>query len=147
MGDFTLRRATRDDTDAARALLEELGYAFADEPTFARGFAAVLADSAQAVWLATGKGTVLGLMSMSSRPQVRLAGVIVTIDELVVHELARGQGVGASLLELAREESVRLGARRVELLTARSRESYARGFYVKNGFAEAPSAVMRWTPA
>jgi hypothetical protein len=37
----------------------------------------------------------------------------------------------------------KLGARRLELETNRARESYRRRFYVKNGFTEADSAVMR----
>jgi len=32
---------------------------------------------------------------------------------------------------------------RLELETNRARESYRRGFYIKNGFTEADSAVMR----
>jgi len=32
---------------------------------------------------------------------------------------------------------------RVELTTNRTRESYARAFYTKNGFSEVNSAVMR----
>jgi hypothetical protein len=39
-----------------------------------------------------------------------------------------------------------LDAVRVELHTRRSRESYARDFYVKNGFVEVDSALMRWEP-
>ena len=90
------------------------------------------------------RGAVVGLMSLSMRPQIRLAGLIMTVDELVVAEGARGAGVGAALIELAKSEARRAGARRLELLTARGRPSYSRLFYVKNGFAEVDSAVMRW---
>ena len=75
---------------------------------------------------------------------MRLAGCMVTIDELVVTAGARGAGIGARMLELAKAEAARVGARRLELHTARRRASYERGFYVKNGFAEVDSAVMRW---
>jgi GNAT superfamily N-acetyltransferase len=86
----------------------------------------------------------VGLMSLSTRPQIRLAGPIMTVDELVVAEEARGAGVGRELIELAKGEARRAGARRLELLTAKGRPSYARQFYVKNGFAEIDSAVLRW---
>ena len=146
MRGFTIRRATANDAGAAGSLLRELGYLGIDEAAFVAGFAAVLADPAQSVWLAEGDGRPLGLMSVSHRPQVRLAGLIMTIDELVVTEDVRGTGIGGALLEQAKTEATRAGARRLELLTARSRPSYARGFYVKNGFTEAASAVMRWDP-
>jgi N-acetylglutamate synthase-like GNAT family acetyltransferase len=141
---ITLRTATLTDADTAHALVRELGYEGIDPATFRRGFEAVLADRSQCVWLAEREGLVVGLMSISQRPQVRLAGPIVTIDELVVTEAARGSGIGAKLLELAKAEATRIGARRLELLTARGRPSYRRGFYVKNGFTESDSAVMRW---
>jgi N-acetylglutamate synthase-like GNAT family acetyltransferase len=144
MGGTTVRRASTADTESARGLLRELGYAGIDEAAFALGFAAVLADPLQSVWLAEQEGRVVGLMSLSWRPQVRIAGLIMTIDELVVTEGARGSGLGAKLLEIAKDEATRVGARRLELLTARSRPSYKRGFYLKNGFTEVDSAVMRW---
>jgi GNAT superfamily N-acetyltransferase len=126
------------------ALIRELGYGGFDDEAFVRGFTAVLADPAQQVVVAERQGQILGLMSLAARPQVRLAGLVVSIDELVVTERARGRGVGTRLVEFAKAEAARLGARRLELHTARGRPSYARGFYVKNGFAEVDSAVMRW---
>jgi N-acetylglutamate synthase-like GNAT family acetyltransferase len=83
-------------------------------------------------------------MAVSRRPQIRLAGDVMTIDELVVTETARGKGVGARLLDTAKREAARIGARRLELFTARMRASYSRGFYAKNGFIEVDSALMRW---
>ncbi len=144
MSDVTLRRATKDDVEAAHALVVDLGYTGIDPADFARGYAAVLADPAQCVWLAERAGLVVGLMSLGTRPQIRLAGPITTIDELVVARHARGLGVGARLIALAKEEAAPAGARRLELHTARARPSYDRGFYMKNGFVEVDSAVMRW---
>ncbi len=141
---ITLREATSEDTEAARLLIGELGYEGLDGPTFSRGLNAVLADPAQQVVLAECEGHVVGLMSLGAKPQLRLAGIVVTIDELVVSERARDAGVGAELLAFAKAEATRLGAHRLELHTARARPSYARGFYVKNGFEEVDSAVMRW---
>jgi GNAT superfamily N-acetyltransferase len=63
---------------------------------------------------------------------------------MVVTERARGTGLGGKLLELAKSEATRVGARRLELHTARGRPAYTRGFYVKNGFVEVDSAVLRW---
>jgi GNAT superfamily N-acetyltransferase len=144
MDEVTLRKATPEDASAARSLIGELGYRGLDPQSFARSFAAVLAEPAQGVWIAELGGRAVGLMSLSVRPQMRLAGMVVTIDEMVVTESARGIGIGAHFLELARDEASRVGARRLELQTARRRASYERAFYVKNGFREVDSAVMRW---
>jgi N-acetylglutamate synthase-like GNAT family acetyltransferase len=139
-----IRRGERGDAEAARALVAELGYGGLDADTFAQGFAAVLAEPTQEVWVAERAGRVVALMTLARRPQVRLAGVVVTIDELVVHEAERGARVGGRLVDVAKDVAVRAGARRLELHTARARTSYERGFYAKNGFVEVDSAVMRW---
>lgn len=147
MTNVALRLAGAVDLASVQMLIEELGYTGIDGDAFARGYAAVLDDAAQHIWLAELRGIVVGLMSLSMRPQIRLAGPIMTIDELVVAEGARGAGVGKQLLQLATREASRVGARRLELLTARGRPSYTRRFYVKNGFTEVDSAVMRWEGA
>jgi GNAT superfamily N-acetyltransferase len=144
MGNLVLRPAVDADAESARTLIRELGYGGLDEQTFSRSFASVLADPTQHAWVAEKDGHVVGLMSLSVRPQLRLGGCIVTIDEIVVTEHARGEGIGSRLLEFAKAEATRVGARRLELHTARRRPSYARGFYAKNGFTEVDSAVLRW---
>jgi GNAT superfamily N-acetyltransferase len=143
MTDIIVRRALVEDRETVRALLVALGYAhLADDAIFA----AVVADPARGVWLAERGGEVLGLVTTMVQPQLRLAGVQLTIEELVVHERARGTGVGRALIAHAQEEARRVGARRVELTTNRTRPVYLRGFYPSCGFTEASSAVMRWTP-
>jgi len=142
-----VRRASLADLPVIRALLVELGYAhLTDEPALAEVLAQVLADPSRGVWLAEDGNVALGMISTTVCPQLRLAGPELTIEELVVREDARGRGVGRALLEHAKAEAQRHGALRVQLTTNRTREVYTRGFYPKNGFTEAPSAVMRWTP-
>jgi ribosomal protein S18 acetylase RimI-like enzyme len=141
--DVNIRRASPADLDAAYALMESLGYARLDRGRFGQTFAAVLNHPETVVLLAEAGGSAIGLMSLSYGPQLRLAGIAVSIDELVVAETARGQGIGRRLLEEARAFAQEVGARRLELQTRRARESYQRGFYIKNGFSEAPSAIMR----
>jgi len=89
------------------------------------------------------EGTVIGLASISRRPQLRLNGDLITIDELVVADSMRGLGVGREILDHIKSRCRELGARRLELETNRARKSYKRRFYLKNGFTEANSAVMR----
>jgi PhnO protein len=139
-----LRRTTLADAGAVRSLVEELGYGPLDPHAFSLGLEAVLADPAQQLLVAEVEGQVVGFMSLDVKPQVRLVGLVVTIDELVVAARARGLGIGKKLVEFAKAEAIRTGARRLELHTGRKRPSYERGFYVKNGFTEVDSAVMRW---
>jgi GNAT superfamily N-acetyltransferase len=123
-------------------LLKQLGYA-PDERAFDETFAQVVRHPEAAVFVATDGLHVVGYLALSQRPQIRLGGRIATIDELVVSEERRGEGIGSALLEAALALARGLGCRRVELTTARGRESYTRGFYARHGFVEADSAVLR----
>lgn len=132
------------DLQAAFKLMAELGYPGLSEPRFVKAYHALLEHPTMLLMVAEDENQeVIGLASITSRPQLRLTARLVTIDELVVADHARGQGVGQKLLKAAEAMARRLGARRLELETNRARESYRRGFYVKNGYTEADSAVMR----
>jgi len=60
------------------------------------------------------------------------------VSELFLRPSARGQGLGASLLETVKAEAQERGAYRLSLLNNKSRESYERGFYTKQGWEERP---------
>ena len=139
-----IRRAFENDLEAALFLLEALGYPNLERQAFNSAFVDVLQHPDMIVLLAIDESDqIVGLMSLSHRPQLRLAGKILSIDELAVLEIARGQGIGQKLLNEARRFAKEIGAKRIELHTNRNRESYRRQFYVKNGFTEANSALMR----
>ncbi len=142
--DFTIRCAGEADVETAHQMIEALGYANIKFDDFKRAFSEVLNHQDSIVFLAEAtEGQGLGLMTVSRRPQLRLAGILLSIDELIVMEDARGLGVGFALLNEAKYLAAKMGARRLELHTNRGRESYRRQFYVKNGFTEINSAVMR----
>ena len=139
-----IRLATENDVQAAFSMMTDLGYSDVDLARFAETYHAVLNHPTMLVIVAEDENKeVIGLASISNRPQLRLMKHLVTIDEFVIANHARGRGVGRELLNAAIAMARKLGARRVELETNRARESYRRGFYVKNGFIEADSAVMR----
>jgi GNAT superfamily N-acetyltransferase len=58
---------------------------------------------------------VIGAITMSHRPQLRLGGRVASIDLFVVEEARRGQGVGTDLLVQALRRSEALACKRVEL--------------------------------
>ena len=139
-----IRIATPMDQQPSFELMSELGYPGLSFVRFSAAFNAVLATPTMSLLVAEDEnGEVIGLASISTRPQLRLTANLVTIDELVVADRARGRGVGKKILKAAEVMARKLGARRLELETNRARESYSRGFYIKNGFKEANSAVMR----
>jgi N-acetylglutamate synthase-like GNAT family acetyltransferase len=141
---ITIRRAVESDLQSAVVLLEALGYPNLEQHAFTSTFARVLQHPDMMVLLAIDESEqVVGLMSLSHRPQLRLAGEILSIDELTVLNTARSQGMGQRLLEEARRLAKEISAKRIELHTNRNRESYRRQFYLKNGFTEVNSALMR----
>lgn len=141
---ISIRRAVEDDEKAVLTLLFSLGYPNIERTIFANVYHDVLQHPEMVIYLAIEEnGKALGMMSLSHRPQLRLAGTILCIDELAVLTEARGRGIGQKLLSKARDVAKELGAKRLELHTNRSRESYKRQFYIKNGFLEANSALMR----
>jgi N-acetylglutamate synthase-like GNAT family acetyltransferase len=141
---LVVRPATDSDVQAAFKLMAELGYPDLSLSRFAETYHSVLRHPAMTLIVAEDDdGEVIGVASISRRPQLRLIADLITIDELVVADSARGRGVGHALLEHIKTMVRKAGARRLELETNRARESYRRAFYIKNGFVEADSAVMR----
>lgn len=142
---MTIRNATEADLDETLRLIEALGYPGLDRESFDGIFKAILNHPEMTLLLAEDSlGRVVGLASISHRPQLRLAGILVSLDELVVADEARGQGVGRALLDQVKSIAKTLGAARLELETNRARVSYQRSFYLKNGFVEVDSAVLRF---
>lgn len=139
-----IRLARDSDVQPSFKLMTELGYPDLSLPRFAETYHSVLEHPAMTLIVAEADdGEVVGLASISLRPQLRLTGQLITIDELVVADRARGQGVGRALIDQIKAIARNARTRRVELETNRARESYRRDFYVKNGFVEANSVVMR----
>jgi len=86
---------------------------------------------------------VIGFVSLSHRPQLRLRGRIATIDELVVAEGWHNKRVGTKLLAAALARASALSVKRVEIHTHKGRASYRRSFYERNGFVEIDSVILR----
>ena len=141
--EVVIRSATDSDAQAAFKLIAELGYRNLSFARFAPTYQSVLASAVTMTFIAEVNGDAVGLATISFRPQLRLAANLFSIDEFVIADRARGQGVGRRFLEHLKAVAKQAGAKRLELETNRARASYRRGFYVKNGFIEADSALMR----
>ena len=141
----TIRRARPGDAHALRKLLRELGYDPGDTRASDETIAQVVRHPEAAVFVAVDGVDVAGYVALSHRPQMRLGGRLATIDELVVAEARRAQGIGSMLLEAAVQHARSLHCLRIDVLQRKSRESYLRGFYQEHGFEEMTSAVLRMT--
>ncbi|MBN2388148.1 MAG: GNAT family N-acetyltransferase [Anaerolineales bacterium] len=148
--DFAIRLARSGDAPALADLIRELGmFAYlAAEPAQATGvrvaehLSMCLADDSHLVCVAEdGDGVIAGYVAVHWLPYLILAGPEGYVSELFVRELARGQGLGARLLEAVEVEARRRGCTRLMLLNMRPRESYRRGFYAKRGWQERPEAA------
>ena len=137
-----IRRSRPGDALAVRKLLRDLGYAGSSRATD-ETVSHVLKHPEAFVFVAVEGLEVIGYIALSVRPQMRLAGLLATIDELVVAEGRRAASVGTQLLEVGVQHARNLQCRRIEIQTSRERESYKRRFYEKRGFSEVDSAVLR----
>jgi len=143
---LTFRDATIRDAEALYLLAVQLGGAVLSRADFNHALERALTDGEVHILVAELANELVALATLSIRPQLRLGGLLISIDEFVVAEQRRGHSVGGRLLAHICQQARVLGARRVELHTRRTRESYARGFYVKHGFTDVDSAVLRWEP-
>lgn len=144
---FTIRLAKFSDCASLADLLREVGwFEFIKNKTpeaaaehVAAHLAECLADESHSVYVGLDQaGEVLGYVSLHWLAYLFMPGPEGFISELFLRPSARGQGLGAELLEAVKGEGQERGAYRLSLLNNRSRESYERGFYPKHGWEERP---------
>ncbi len=136
---FKVRPGRRGDAEGIRQLMAELGQA---------------ADAQTVTWIvshpemellvgADPLDKVVGVLALSHRPQIHLAGRVMTIDELAVAKAWRRQGVGRELLKRAVDRAKVLGVKRVEVQSFSADDEVARAFLGSCGFTPAPAGVWR----
>jgi GNAT superfamily N-acetyltransferase len=142
MSEPTIRPAVALDLPAVRELMIDLGYDV-DTAALESTMRDLAANPHALVLVYESEDGIDGLISVTFRPQLHVAALTGTIDELVTRRERRGRGIGHALVRAATDEARRRGAFRIELSTRRNRASYERGFYVSCGFLESPSALFR----
>jgi len=127
-----IRRATGADIPHILRLVAQLDYDVENEAGEA-GARAVLADPACVVLLAEDQGQIVGLVGFHIVPQLHHAAPVLTLDELVVDEDARGAGIGAGLLKAAVDHARAAGCAVGDVASAFHR-TRAHRFYEAHGF-------------
>ncbi|GIK41129.1 MAG: hypothetical protein BroJett011_49620 [Chloroflexota bacterium] len=101
-----------------------------------------LADKSHSIYVAeTPESQIAGYTAVHWLPYLFMPGPEGFVSELFVQESARGQGLGGRLLAAVKAEAIERGCSRLSLVNMRSRESYQRGFYNKQGWNERPEAA------
>lgn len=145
-----IRKAEATDTDSIVEILRALGwFAYLNSEPYEKTKERVAhhlnlynLDDSHSVYVAENSaGAVVGYVGVHWQPSLFLTGPEGYVSELFVETSARGQGVGAELLEVVKREAAERGCSRLLVLNRRSRESYERGFYEKCGWKERPDAA------
>ena len=87
-------------------------------------------------------GQIVGLLTLAMFPIP--TGFRAWIEDVIVDEAARGQGVGEALTKKALDLAEAAGARTVDLTSRPSREAAGR-LYERVGFAERSTRIYRYT--
>ncbi|WP_245909510.1 GNAT family N-acetyltransferase [Sphaerotilus hippei] len=128
---LALRLATAEDLPAVLALLVAAGLDQPREtsPEQARRSWAQLHTHGGEVWLAERGSSLLGALTLFVLPLLARGGVPgALVEDVAVHPLARGQGVGRALMNQATERARAAGACKLALSSGQKR-SGAHAFY------------------
>jgi len=129
-----IREARREDASLIVRLITELAVGTGEvspiSPAYVKTY---LASPTSGVLLTEAQGQVIGLLSYSVRPDLYHAANCCLIEELVVREGLRGQGVGSALLQALfsrMQECAEVG------LGVMPENERAIRFYRKHGFVD-----------
>jgi ribosomal protein S18 acetylase RimI-like enzyme len=127
-----------------RAAVERLLPQLSRSATFdEQTLAWVVAHEATTLFVAAAGDAVVGALTLVMYPLP--TGLRAHIDDVVVDDAVRGQGVGEALVRAALGRAVEVGARTVDLTSRPSRESAIR-LYERVGFRRRDSTLFRWEP-
>ncbi len=110
-------------------------------PLDADALSVIAAAPASTLLLARVDGAIMGTLTLAIFPIP--TGVRAWIEDVVVDEAARGQGIGEALTVVALGLARQAGARTVDLTTRPSREAAGR-LYERVGFERRDSRVYRY---
>ena len=136
-----LREVTDDVVQAFRRLVPQLSTSAV--PPDAGALRALVSSPAATVLLARNDdNAIVGTLTLATFPTP--TGYRAWIEDVIVDDSARGQGVGLLLTEEALNRARKTGARTVDLTTRPSRVAAGR-LYERAGFTQRDTRVYRYT--
>lgn len=143
-GAVTIRSAVPEDAPVVAGLLRQLGYDMGAADA-AKCLGALGRTPSDQVLVATGGGTVIGVMALHWTRMLQYRAPIARITTLVVDEQARGRGIGRLLVEAGMGTARLAGCEVIELTTSLRREG-AQAFYRSLGFEASSYRMHRPVP-
>jgi ribosomal protein S18 acetylase RimI-like enzyme len=135
-----LGKVTSEAVEAFDRLLPQLSGSA--RPLDASSLGAIVGTSANTLLLARSDGRISGALTLVMFPIP--TGLRAWIEDVVVDEAARGQGIGETLTLEALRLAQQAGARTVDLTSRPSRAAAGR-LYQRIGFQERESRLFRFT--
>jgi len=135
-----LNEVTDEAVEAFGRLLPQLSSSAA--PPDAAALTAIVGSPAVTVLIARSDGNIVGSLTVALFPIP--TGLRAWIEDVVVDEAARGQGVGALLTHEAIRLARDAGARSLDLTTRPSREAAGR-LYERAGFKQRETRLYRYS--
>ena len=136
-----VQQVTDELVDAACRLLPQLSSSAAS--LGAGDLALIVSHQATTLFIARSQGVIVGMLTLVTYPLP--SGLRARIEDVVVDQDARGQGVGTALTAAALELAQQQGARSVDL-TSRASRVAANRLYQQLGFQLRDSNVYRYQP-
>ncbi len=131
---WQIRKCTNADFGQVAALLLQLWPNKVQNLSKLRGvFDRAMASTNQRYICAVDEGNVVGFCSVSVKNSMWEEGPLAHVDELVVDDASRGQGIGSELLDYVVDMTRKSGCGRIELDSAFHRTD-AHTFYERKGF-------------
>jgi ribosomal protein S18 acetylase RimI-like enzyme len=136
-----VRQVTDELVDAAGRLLPQLSRSAA--PLDADDLTRIAGHQAISLFIARSGGVIVGMLTLVTFPLP--SGLRARIEDVVVDQDARGQGVGTALTMAAVNLAQQQGARSIDL-TSRASRVAANRLYQQLGFQLRDSNVYRYQP-
>lgn len=131
-----IRKCTNSDFEQVTSLLVQLWPKKTQNLSKLRGaYERALIATTQRYFVAVEDGLIVGFASVHIKNSLWAEGTLANIDELVVDEDHRGEGIGSALLAHIIDCAGKIGCSRIELDSAFHRTD-AHAFYEKKGFEQ-----------
>ncbi|MDJ0780696.1 MAG: GNAT family N-acetyltransferase [Desulfosarcinaceae bacterium] len=151
-GNIIIRRARHGDLDALVNLLQalfSLEVDFTPDPARQRRGLALFLDGCgkhRCLMVAERAGEVVAMASIQTLLSTAEGGPVGLVEDVVVAEFHRGQGIGRDLMAALEDWARRHGLTRLQLLADRSNRA-GRDFYTRRGWQTTQLICLRKHPA